>query len=598
MGTTVRKKAAALAFAFALAMSLVPASMAFAADDGSSEGGSFFDGVAEFFGNIADGAADLLGIGDADEGIETYAAGDKSVVVDQSTLNNWNNYASNSTDNIGRIWTDKSVFADDVTLTGSTEGGIKVEKTDDADFMVSLSALSSASSSVTYSSKPLDIVLVLDTSGSMTDPPHMGTTETYSPVYSRNVQETSASRGYFGWSQTNGGTYYALVDGEYVRITEETEVVHEGYSRDYYGHVSWQLNGQEVWPKTSANDNAENHIQFYRYAGQQTITKLDALKDAASAFIEQTAQMNQGIESRDDMHRISIVSYSGSASTRNNLTVVDQQGASELTDTIEGLRASGSTAADYAFDATERVLNGARSDAQKVVIFFTDGEPNHGDGFEGSVAAATVNTAHDLKANKTTIYTVGVFQGAAPGDDPTLNRTEDFDKFMHAVSSNYPAATAEDSRGRDSWNSLDLGDRVQNSDYYKAATNADELNNIFSDIAEDMASAAANSPTQVDEGADPNQSGYITFTDTLGDYMEVKGFNSIVFANSSNTTVTKTTRGNTDTYVFEGTFPGNNVYLPPSFPTSRSPSLTAAALRAIPSRCGFLPPSSRCVTLT
>lgn len=39
MGTTVRKKAAALALAFALAMSLVPASMAFAADENSGEGG-------------------------------------------------------------------------------------------------------------------------------------------------------------------------------------------------------------------------------------------------------------------------------------------------------------------------------------------------------------------------------------------------------------------------------------------------------------------------------------------------------------------------------------------------------------------------------
>lgn len=423
MGTTARKKAAALALAFALAVSLVPASMAFAADENSSEGGSWLDAVAEFFAPVAN----ALGFGDeaetADNGVQPLAAGDTSVVVDQSTLNNWSDYASASTENIGRIWTDKSVFTDDTTLTGSTEAGIKVEKTDGADFMVSLSALSSASSSVTYSSKPLDIVLVLDTSGSMTDPPHMGTAETYTPVYAQNVQETSASQGYFGWSQTNGGTYYALVDGEYVRITEETEVVHEGYLRDYYDHVSWQLNDQEVWPKTGANDNAENHIQFYRYAGQQTITKLDALKDAATAFINQTAQMNQGIESRDDMHRISIVSYSGSASTRNNLTVVDQQGASELSDTIEGLSASGSTAADYAFDATERVLNGARSDAQKVVIFFTDGEPNHGNGFQGSVAAATVNTAHDLKANKTTIYTVGVFQGAAPTDDPTADRT-------------------------------------------------------------------------------------------------------------------------------------------------------------------------------
>lgn len=568
MGTTARKKAAALALAFALAVSLVPASMAFAADENSGEGGSWLDGVAEFFAPVAN----ALGFGDeaetADNGVQPLAAGDTSVVVDQATLNNWSDYASASTENIGRIWTDKSVFTDDTTLTGSTEAGIKVEKTDGADFMVSLSALSSASSSVTYSSKPLDIVLVLDTSGSMDDAPHMGTTETYSPVYSRNVQESDAyyqSYGPFGggWRQDDAGEYYALVGDEYVRIDEEREVVHSEDSWsgtiDYYDHVSWQLNGQEVWPKDSANDNAENHVQFYVHR-TENITKIDALKDAATAFIEQTAKMNEGIESRDNMHRISIVSYSGEAYTRDGLTVVDQQGASDLTDTIDSLSASGSTAADYAFDATQNVLRNARSNAQKVVIFFTDGEPNHSNGFDEDVAAATINTAHELKANNTIVYTVGVFQGAAPGDDPTDRDTANFNKFMHAVSSNYPQATAEDWRGDASWSDLNFGNRAQDSNYYKAATNADELNNIFSEIAEDMASAAANSPTQVDEGADPNQSGYITFTDTLGDYMEVKGFNSIVFANSSNTTVNKTTSGNTDTYIFDGTFPGNNVY--------------------------------------
>ena len=41
MGTTARKKAAALALAFALAVSLVPASMAFAADENSATGGGF-----------------------------------------------------------------------------------------------------------------------------------------------------------------------------------------------------------------------------------------------------------------------------------------------------------------------------------------------------------------------------------------------------------------------------------------------------------------------------------------------------------------------------------------------------------------------------
>ncbi len=91
--------------------------------------------------------------------------------VDPDTTNVWSDIAasSTSTQNIGRIWTDKSVFNDDYTFTGAI-GGQTVSK-GDSDFLVSLSALSSTSNlkTVTTTTTPLDIVLVLDQSGSMGD---------------------------------------------------------------------------------------------------------------------------------------------------------------------------------------------------------------------------------------------------------------------------------------------------------------------------------------------------------------------------------------------------------------------------------------------
>lgn len=93
-------------------------------------------------------------------------------VADPSTITQWQDTIDKSSKNVGRIWTDKSVSTGDVTLTSAGDVGIEtpnitVKKSDDADFMVSLSALSSASSLAYSVQQPLDVVLVLDVSGSM-----------------------------------------------------------------------------------------------------------------------------------------------------------------------------------------------------------------------------------------------------------------------------------------------------------------------------------------------------------------------------------------------------------------------------------------------
>ena len=174
MGSTLRKKAIALAAAFALAASLMPASMAFAAGDESSEGGSWFDGVAEFFSPVV---TFFTGDNASNDGVETYATEDDldgvTTAVDPDTTNQWNSHIAPggtvSTQNIGRIWTDKSVFKSDYTFTGAI--GDQTVSKGDSDFLVSLSALSSTSNltSTVTRTDPLDIVLIIDRSSSMND---------------------------------------------------------------------------------------------------------------------------------------------------------------------------------------------------------------------------------------------------------------------------------------------------------------------------------------------------------------------------------------------------------------------------------------------
>lgn len=195
--------------------------------------------------------------------------------------------------------------------------------------------------------------------------------------------------------------------------------------------------------------------------------------------------------------------------------------------------------------AEKNIKTFGREGAKKVVVFFTDGKPTSYSEFDSDVANAAVTAAKSMKDGKATVYTIGIFSGANPAADPSNKGTSDVNKFMHAVSSNYPSAT--------SYTSDMLGARVENSDYYKSATNAEELKKVFDDISQAITSEAPY-PTEIHKGYDETKSGYITFTDELGDFMQVDSFIEVVINGTPFTKTDKTVNKetNTDTYEFTG----------------------------------------------
>ena len=397
------------------------------------------------------------------------AAANIETIADASTMGDWSGVVENTTQNIGRIWTDKTVSTNDIGISGAMSATVSKG---DSDFITALSVLSSTSNIASTSTTPLDIVLVLDASGSMDD------------------------------SMTGG-------------------------------------------------------------------KRIDALKNAANAFIDEIAMQNAGISDASKQHQVSIVKFAGEKSNKvgndtyregrytynysqvmKNMTACSETTKSSFKDTINAIKPAGATNAAAGMELAQGQTSN-RADAKKIVIFFTDGTPTTQSEFSNGVASDAIAAAKAMKDAGASVYTIGIFDGANPNAD--VNVTSNENKFMQAASSNYPAAAYTYTQywlmsGEWKWS---FGDRAEGSDFYKSASSASELSKIFEDISKEIVKGAGY-PTDAREGFEMSD-GYITFDDSLGSYMQVDAFKAIVVNNRVFSDVAKTTTDTADTYTFAGT---------------------------------------------
>lgn len=396
------------------------------------------------------------------------AAANIETIADASTMGDWSGVVENTTQNIGRIWTDKTVSTNDIGISGAMSATVSKG---DSDFITALSVLSSTSNIASTSTTPLDIVLVLDASGSMDD-------------------------------DMTGGK------------------------------------------------------------------RIDALKNAANAFIDEIATQNASISDASKQHQVSIVKFAGEKSNKvgndtyregrytynysqvmKNMTACSETTKSSFKDTINAIKPAGATNAAAGMELAQGQTS-KRSDAKKIVIFFTDGTPTTQSEFSNGVASDAIAAAKTMKDAGASVYTIGIFDGANPSAD--VNATTNENKFMQAASSNYPAAAYTYTQywlsGEWKWS---FDNRAEGSDFYKSASSASELSKIFEDISKEIVKGAGY-PTDAREGFEMSD-GYITFDDSLGSYMQVDAFKAIAVNNHVFSDVTKTTTDTADIYTFAGT---------------------------------------------
>ena len=383
----------------------------------------------------------------------------------------------------------------------------EVEDIGGGKYTITLDVYTTGTVTVSQTTKPLDIVLVLDQSGSME----------YCIGCGKNNESVSAGEYHKAYDVSADGTYY---------LKSNTG---NRYSRLYYcstcngWHTSQSHSGTTYQPKTSEND--WNHTQFY----EACESRLSALRSAVQAFVDEVykkAAGADGLNGTDDdvAHRIAIVGFASESGYGNNTELLSIAGSNSgsvgikysnitnanyvsvlqdlsvngskavLDAAITALAAQGATRADLGMKMAENIFANNTVDLaqrDRITIMFTDGSPTSGSNFETNVANNAIESANKLKNDySSTVYTVGVFDGAdasSPSSLPTSYNSSPNreNRYMHLVSSNYPDAKKMDDTGK-------VNENLTGDDgYYLSASNTTALNEIFKNISSSVGSSSS-----------------------------------------------------------------------------------------------------------
>ncbi len=423
--------------------------------------------------------------------------------------------------------TEAQVLSVSTMQNPNTEDGVVLTKTATtlSDGTVDLTIDAYTTGRVTTGEKvvPADIVLLLDVSGSMDDDGEIVATHT-------SITEAYADASWFfvNYYTMADGTYYIKINDNYTRVYSAGN---DNNRVEYFYYTTGTGNSTQrhyVYPIVEGNQNPTREynydvVQFYRETTTTvTHTKMDILKDAVTQFIQRVEAENALVGNQADMHRIAIVKYAddsyygGSMSltegnnknssgynytqVSKNLTYVDDSGADSLIAAIDALSSGGATAIDYGINLAEYLIENriGAENRNVVLIAFTDGEPNHSNGYDSSVAASAVQTASNLKSEGVKIFSISVADGA---DADTLGNQSN--SFMHYLSNNYPNATG-------SGNTITPGEGSPTNGYYFTPDNTHNLDSIFTGIANNIGSPDITLGSQA------------TVVDTISDYFDIE----------------------------------------------------------------------------
>ena len=362
----------------------------------------------------------------------------------------------------------------------------------DGNYTIRLETFATGTTNVTETATPVNVVLVLDVSGSMAWP-----------------------KGDYSQSTKTSYSYNDIVNGEveyfrrynrtsdYIEKIYGEEVVVGGQTR-YYLYISpdngtgnnqgtyLQSNGATTTGRSNAAYVTSPTEPIVTPSGSegsgysstprtelffQGKSRIVALQEAVCAFIdkieENDAKDKEGNPRSERLHnKISIVQFAGNGnntSYNNNETIVTlkntENNVASMKAAVNALMPKGATQTASGMQLANAQLANADADANKVVVLFTDGDPSD----NRDTAISRANTSKNTY--KAFVYTVGVFTESPDPGSTTYN-------YLNYLSSNYPNAQSMDNAGTQ-----------ESTDYYKDASGNVDLTAIFKAIAEGIGGA-------------------------------------------------------------------------------------------------------------
>ena len=469
----------------------------------------------------------------------------------------------------GRVWADKTVTTDNQTFRGDV-GIITVQN--DSDFLVTYSALATTQSITGEAQSPVDVVFVVDFSGSMIS----------------NGMDNRQSRLANLLDALNSSIKTLMEANEYNRVAvvcysgkpdesvSASKVLlplnHYSSSQTYFSisdreattsarTVSWNIDG--VSGNHTVQQPHATNTQMGLYTGMNLLTGSDTTVEINGQTVQRVPAVIHLSDGNPTVSSDSQNWWEPSNNSRNGNGVV------RISSVGNGLKAM--MTATYMKREINRNYNADSNSDYAVRVY------NIGMGLDGIFnevkASDNWNTNIDASKSQNLAY-VSLNPGSHWNDNNNIaqNFRYNWDQYKKGINITIPVSEPAASAGPGDWttwwentypsenytvthpsqNDITEVSDLNYVDQYFSADSADKVTEVFENIVSDITMSAPQVPTRIESGDAIDQSGYITYTDEIGDYMEVKDVKNLIFSDKNFTNPTETTSGNTTTYTFSG----------------------------------------------
>lgn len=495
--------------------------------------------------------------------------------ADDDTRGTYTNYLNDKTNGnlttefSGRVWADKTVTTGEQTFSGDVGSAITVQN--DSDFLVTYSALATTQSITGEAQSPLDVVFVVDFSGSMINYAMDNgqsrlanlldaLNSSIKTLMEANEYNRVAVVCYSGKPDESVAASKVLLPLNHYSSSPTYFSINDRTATSSERTVSWNIDG--VSGNHTVQQPHATNTQMGLYTGMNILTGSDTTVEINGQTVQRVPAV---IHLSDGNPTVSSDSQNWWEPSNNS---GNGNGVVRISSVGNGLKAM--MTATYMKREIDRHYSADSNSDYAVRVY------NIGMGLDGifNEVKASSNWNTDIDANKSqNLAYVSLDPGSHWNDNNNIaqNFRDNWDQYKNGNNITIPVSEPAASAGPGDWTSwwestfpsenYTVNHPSQNDitevndlnyvDQYFAANNASAVTDVFEQIVSDITMSTPQVPTNVNPDA-IDQSGYITYTDEIGDYMEVKNVKNLIFSGTNFADPIETTSGNTTTYTFSG----------------------------------------------